>query len=75
MVEAWGLFKNDKIEVDNYLKHEGNVSMKLFKKGILSSFDFDGSSFGSEANLRSQLANHLRHLSTVTFYPFDKIGQ
>lgn len=57
VVEAWGLFKNDKIEVDNYLKHEGNVSMKLFKKGILSSFDFDGSSFGSESNLRSQLAN------------------
>ena len=56
IVEAWGLFKNDKIEIDNYLKHETNVSMKLFKKGILSDFDIDSSSFGSEPNLRSMLA-------------------
>jgi len=50
------LYKNDKLEVDNYLKHETNVSMKLFKKGILAQFDFDSSSFGSEQNLRSLLA-------------------
>jgi hypothetical protein len=48
VVEAWGLYKNDKVEVDNYLKHEANVSMKLFKKGVLAELDFDGSSFGSE---------------------------
>ena len=68
------MFKNEKIDVDNYTKHDANVSMKLFKKGILAEFDFDNSSFGSEPNLRTLLAQKLRQLSTVTYYPFEKIS-